>query len=827
MPRGIFYNRQGCLRSQADSLFPHGRKDAMQTTARRSHWFLLLLLLALGGLTGYAHKRLTRQRGVEQVIQTESAKRIATPTTTHKSKAASTSLVPTQAGGGYNLRAKVIAGGGGKSSGGTYSKTGTIGQSTLGASSGGAFTIKGGFWAASQGACPMIMISPVTLNPDTAGVAYLQTFTQTGSSGTLTWSLTGTLPMGLSFTAATATLAGTPTQTGSFNFTVSVTDNNNCTGTVNYTLAINCPTITLNPPGPALPAGEMSAAYSQSFTQTGGVGTIAWSNPGGGLPGGLSLNPTTGVLSGTPTVQGTFTFTIRATDANNCTGERGYTLTIAQMPCPTMTVSPSNTNLTPGTVGTAYNQTFTQTGGNGVITWSVALGSLPGGLNLNAGTGVLSGTPTMAGTATFTVRATDANNCVGQRQYMLTINAAGTNLQFYPLPSPVRLLDTRPGASPNACSQPDSPINGGTPRLQPARSFCGIPANAAALTGNITTVQSGGGFLTLYPSGALRPTVASTNYGANEIINNVFTVGLGVADGAFNIYAHNTTDVVVDVSGYYAPPGAANSGGLYFHPLPAPVRLLETRAGLPVGCVKPGAPLMGGADSLQTATTACTGIPAAARSVVGNATTVEPAGAGYLTIYPADVGSAPLVASSNYNFNQIVNGPFTVGLSASGQFKIFTTQTTHLVVDLIGYFSSEAVDANGVGLLFTPLARPVRLLETRNNPAFPGCFKPNAPLNGGQIYTQPARGLCDGLTIPATAQAVVGNATVVFPVGGGYLTLWPSTAAQPTVATANYNSGDIGNRHFIVGLGNADGAFKLFSLAATDLVIDLSGYFAP
>ncbi|MDQ3012063.1 MAG: hypothetical protein M3X11_15315, partial [Acidobacteriota bacterium] len=67
----------------------------------------------------------------------------------------------------------------------------------------------------------------------------------------------------------------------------------------------------------------------------------------------------------------------------------------------------------------------------------------------------------------------------------------------------------------------------------------------------------------------------------------------------------------------------------------------------------------------------------------------------------------------------------------------------------------------------------------------------------------------------------------VSPQGGGYLTLWPSTAAQPTVATANYNTGQIVNRHFIVGLGNADGSFKMFSYATTDLVIDLTGYFAP
>src|SRR5207244_4390596 len=136
------------------------------------------------------------------------------------------------------------------------------------------------------------------------------------------------------------------------------------------------------------------------------------------------------------------------------------------------------------------------------------------------------------------------------------------------------------------------------------RNICTIPANAVALNGNITTVQSGGGFLTLYPSNATQPTVASTNYGVNEIINNVFTVGLGT-DGAFKIFANNTTDVVVDVTGFYAPP---NTGGLFFHPLPAPVRLLETRAGQPVGCVKPGVPLAGTGECTRLASGACPGI---------------------------------------------------------------------------------------------------------------------------------------------------------------------------------------------------------------------------
>ena len=80
-----------------------------------------------------------------------------------------------------------------------------------------------------------------------------------------------------------------------------------------------------------------------------------------------------------------------------------------------------------------------------------------------------------------------------------------------------------------------------------------------------------------------------------------------------------------------------------------------------------------------------------------------------------------------------MNGPFAVGLAANGQFKIYTTSTTHLVVDISGYYSTSPTDANGVGLLFNPLPKPMRLLETRNIPGFPltGCYQPQAPIQAG------------------------------------------------------------------------------------------------
>ena len=482
--------------------------------------------------------------------------------------------------------------------------------------------------------------------------------------------------------------------------------------------------------------------------------------------------------------------------------------------CPTLNLSP--TSLPNSTVGANYNQMLTATGGTAPYSFSVTAGILPNGLSLNANTGMITGTPTIQNIFNFTVAATDANQCSSTRVYTVVIS--GTGLQFYPLAQPVRLLDTRAGQP--GCSSPSSPIASNTTITQTARNFCGIPAQAQAVTGNVTVVSPGAnGFLTIYPSNTTRPTVANTNFIAGDVLNNVFTVGLGSADGAMKIFASSTTEVVIDVTGYYAPPG---TGGLYFHPLPKPIRLLDTRAGQ-TACFTPAMPLPGNADSLQQGTTTCDGvtIPSTAQALVGNATTVVPSANGFITLYPADAMSRPLAASGNYRAGTTLNSPFTVGLSPSRQFKIYTVATTDLVIDVLGYFSADATDINGTGLLFTPLT-PQRLLDTRIGQT--ACFAPSTPLIGGMETSQPARGVC---TIDNTALALVGNVTTVQPSANGFLTFWPSNAAtRPLAATSNYQSGRNFNRYFSVGLGT-DGAFKMYAASTTDLVIDVSGYFAP
>src|SRR5262249_5228090 len=137
----------------------------------------------------------------------------------------------------------------------------------------------------------------------------------------------------------------------------------------------------------------------------------------GNLPTGLTLNTATGVLSGTPTVTGNYSFTVKAQAANGCNATQAYTLTIN---CPTITINPAS--LPNGTTGTAYSQTLNVTPAGGNYSYAVTSGGLPAGLNLNPATGVLSGTLTTNGTSNFTVTATGWGGCTGSKAYSIVVS---------------------------------------------------------------------------------------------------------------------------------------------------------------------------------------------------------------------------------------------------------------------------------------------------------------------------------------------------------------------------------------------------------------------
>ncbi len=179
-----------------------------------------------------------------------------------------------------------------------------------------------------------------------------------------------------------------------------------------------------------LPNGTVGASYNQTLQVTGGTQPYTWSVINGSLPAGLTLNASTGNISGAPTTQGASTFTIQVSDAYTRTDTQDYNLTIDLQPS-SLTIITSS--LLSGTIGYAYNATLQATGQNTTLpyTWSMQNSVLPPGMNLttNNNDGIISGTPTQAGTYTFTIRVSETGNSLNSdsRAYTLTVNSAPVN----------------------------------------------------------------------------------------------------------------------------------------------------------------------------------------------------------------------------------------------------------------------------------------------------------------------------------------------------------------------------------------------------------------
>src|ERR1700691_2270865 len=288
-------------------------------------------------------------------------------------------------------------------------------------------------FASGQFTLPLALAiaTPSPLPPGTVGVNYSQPLTAIGGSGTYTWVVSvGSLPGGLSLNPATGLISGQPTTAiAAASFTIQATDTNLATGSKQFALTIN-PAIVITTSSP-LPAGTVGVNYSQSVTASGGSGTYTWAVSVGSLPGGLSLNTATGLISGQPTTAAAAaSFTIQATDTNLATGSKQFALTIN----PAIVITTSSP-LPAGTVGVNYSQSVTASGGSGTYTWAVSVGSLPGGLSLNPATGLISGQPTTAiSAASFTIQATDTNQATGSKQFSLTINPAIVITTGSPLP---------------------------------------------------------------------------------------------------------------------------------------------------------------------------------------------------------------------------------------------------------------------------------------------------------------------------------------------------------------------------------------------------------
>jgi len=272
---------------------------------------------------------------------------------------------------------------------------------------------------------PLPSITTTSLAAATAGTAYSATLVEAGGTSPFTWTVSpATLPAGLSLNSSTGVIGGIPTGGGSGSFTFKVTDaSGNSASSQPIPITVGAaPQLAITTT--TLPGATIGTPYSATVTATGGVPFYTWSLSSN--PSWLSINPSTGALSGTPTGTSgsTANFTVKVTDSQTPTANSqstGLSIVIS-----VATLKITTTSLPAATAGTEYSATVSATGGVPAYTWS--LSGNPSWLAINPSTGALSGTaPGTAGTTpTFSVVVTDSETPTQEStaNFTITINAA-------------------------------------------------------------------------------------------------------------------------------------------------------------------------------------------------------------------------------------------------------------------------------------------------------------------------------------------------------------------------------------------------------------------
>lgn len=258
----------------------------------------------------------------------------------------------------------------------------------------------------STGGSSPVSIVTLQLSSGNVGSSYFEYLDAIDGYTPYIWNLTsGTLPTGL-LLDPTGIISGTPTTSGSFTFTLRVSDQINGRDNRSFTIQIAAssnPIITTT----SLPSILVNQLYNRTLTATDGVTPYTnWILTDGILPNGITLNATTGVINGTPTIPGTYAFTVQVTDSNSLTDIQALSI-VVQAISPTITTN----SLSDGVAGVSYSGVINATGGSPpYVAWDITVGQLPPGLNITGypANATITGIPTAVGNYTFTVRVTDS-----------------------------------------------------------------------------------------------------------------------------------------------------------------------------------------------------------------------------------------------------------------------------------------------------------------------------------------------------------------------------------------------------------------------------------
>ncbi len=410
------------------------------------------------------------------------------------------------------------------------------------------------------------------------------------------------------------------------------------------------------------------------------------------------------------------------------------------------------------------------------------------------------------GDYTATVRvASDLGYGTESDPIAFTVSPAGA--RFHPV-TPARLLDTRDGTG----GVPAVPLGAGQAVRLPIAARAGLPpaGQVSAVTLSLTaTGASTATHLTVWPGDIPDPPgTSSLNLGPGATVAKHVTAAVG-GDGSVLVRNNSgSTDVVVDVTGWYGAPGALD-GSLFR--AAAPSRLLDTRDGTGLGV----AGAVGPASTVRVPIAGRAGLPsdpAQVRAVVLNVTATGPTATTHIRAWPGG-GAPPLASVVNADAGQTIADLVTVGVGDDGTVSLYNQSgEVDLVADLAGWFGP---DGGTTGAVFHPLT-PARIADSREGFGLP------APLEAGTPQTLPLNGH-GGLPLFPAAAAVVATVTAVLPTADTHVTAYPR-GPRPLASTLNLPGGTVLANEAAVATDNGYVSFETNS-GATELVVDLMGWY--
>jgi len=352
--------------------------------------------------------------------------------------------------------------------------------------------------------------------------------------------------------------------------------------------------------------------------------------------------------------------------------------------------------------------------------------------------------------------------------------------------APCRLLDTRL----------DRRLNGGATVDIDVAGRCGVDADAVVAAITVTAVDpAGDGFLTAFPSGVDRPLTSVVNYRRSEVVANHQFARLG-SDGGLSVYTVAATDVVVDVTGFFAPArnGTARAGR--YVPI-ASRRLVDTR--------ETSRPRAGSTVRVDP------GLPTDAIAVAVNITTADTSSPGHFTAFRA---GDPRPNSSVLNVDrpqQIRAASAVVPISNSG-FDVYTVAANHVIVDIVGFFTASSAARSDKGLYVG--VTPTRLVDTREAIGAHG---------GPRLWDHGSREF-DVTDIVDGGAAVAANVTMTDSEDAGHVVAYPARTSMPSTSTANADRAQQTIANFAI-VGASTRGIAVHAVEATHLVVDIGGWF--